>query len=227
MHCFGSLGSFKFLIIFSVLINYVNSLYFHLTRNERKCFIEEMPDETIFQGIYDVMVSKGSNSNEFIKTPAGFGMFVQVTNSEKKEVLSRNYGSSGKFSFTTDTPGEYTICMGSNATSSYNILFTNNQKLKVNFKIKVGEHTQNYREIAQKDELTEMELHLRRMIEQSTQIAREQNFQRYRETKFRSTSEDVSSRVLKWAVLQLIVLIAVGLYQMRHLRKFFEAKKLV
>jgi len=65
------------------------------------------------------------------------------------------------------------------------------------------------------------------MIEQSQGIAREQNFQRYRENKFRSSSEEISSKVLRWAVIQLAVLIVLGLYQMRHLRKFFEAKKLV
>merc|ERR1711937_1110707 len=117
--------------------------------------------------------------------------------------------------------------MGSNATSSYNILKTQHQRLRVSFTIKVGEHATNYREVAEKEDLTAMELHLRRLLEQAQQIAREQNFQRFRETKFRDTSDKVSSNVLRWAVIQLFVLILLGMYQMKHLKSFFEAKKLV
>ena len=154
-------------------------------------------------------------------------MTVTVHNPDQKEILSRSYGAEGKFSFTSDQPGEFLVCMGSNATSSFNILKSTQQRLRVNFKIKVGEHTQNYQEIAQQEELTEMQLHLRRMIEQTQGVAREQNFQRYRENKFRQQSEDISTKVLRWAVVQVVVLLCIGGYQMRHLRKFFEAKKLV
>lgn len=203
------------------------ALFFHLMRNEKKCFIEEMPEETIFQGHYSVKISKPNSMHEFVPTPSGFGMHVAVTNPDGREVLSRSYGSEGKFSFTSDLPGEYLVCMGSNITSSFNILKTNQQRLRVNFKIKVGEHSTNYQEMAQKEELTEMQLHLRRMLEQTQGIAREQNFQRYRENKFRASSEDISSKVLKWAVVQLVVLIVLGMYSMRHLKNFFQAKKLV
>ena len=64
-------------------------------------------------------------------------------------------------------------------------------------------------------------------IEQVGAVAREQNFQRFREQRFRKQSEEVNSRVMKWALAQVVILIGLGLYQMKHLRKFFEAKKLV
>ena len=40
-------------------------------------------------------------------------------------------------------------------------------------------------------------------------------------------NEDVNRKVWRWAVVQVLVLIGSGLYQVRHLQKFFEAKKLV
>jgi len=185
-----------------------------------------MPSDTIFHGIYDVKVSTGGSHN-FADTPPGFGMFVDVTNEQGRALLSRSYGSQGKFTFTSDINGEYMICMGSNTTSSFNMLKDTRQRLRVHFKIKVGEHTQNYKEIAQKDELTELELHVRKMIEQIGSIAREQNFQRFREQRFRKTSEEVNQRVMQWAFIQVTILMGLGFYQMRNLRKFFEAKKLV
>merc|ERR1711981_278741 len=214
-------------VFLSTLFLKAHGLYFHLYRNERKCFIEEMPEDTIFHGIYDVKISEVGNPHKFVETAAGFGMYVDVTNEDCRSVLSRSYGANGKFTFTSDIPGEYTICMGSNATSAFNMLKDTRNRLRVNFKIKVGEHTQNYHEIAKKNQLTEMETHLRKMIEQIGGIAREQNFQRFREERFRRQSQDVNSKLWKWGLVQVCVLVSVGLYQMRNLKKFFEAKKLV
>jgi hypothetical protein len=43
----------------------------------------------------------------------------------------------------------------------------------------------------------------------------------------RNTSESTNSRVMWWSLLQTIVLIGSGLYQIRHLQTFFKKKKLV
>jgi len=49
----------------------------------------------------------------------------------------------------------------------------------------------------------------------------------WREDRFRATSESTNQRVLWWAMAQTFLLVIVGFWQMRHLRSFFEAKKLV
>lgn len=49
----------------------------------------------------------------------------------------------------------------------------------------------------------------------------------YREERFRTTSESTNSRVLWWSLAQTCVLLAMGYWQLRHLKSFFEAKKLV
>ena len=73
-------------VIALVLINASNCLFFHLTRNEVKCFIEEMPGDTIFQGKYLVKIS-GNSPLEFEDTPPGFGMEVQAVYSPTKKVI--------------------------------------------------------------------------------------------------------------------------------------------
>nr|KAF6320228.1 transmembrane p24 trafficking protein 4 [Myotis myotis] len=59
------------------------------------------------------------------------------------------------------------------------------------------------------------------------QIQKEQDYQRYREERFRLTSESTNQRVLWWSITQTVILILTGIWQMRHLKSFFEAKKLV
>ena len=49
----------------------------------------------------------------------------------------------------------------------------------------------------------------------------------YREERFRSTSESTNQRVLWWSLAQTCILVVMGAWQMRHLKSFFEAKKLV
>ncbi|RXG72264.1 Transmembrane emp24 domain-containing protein eca, partial [Armadillidium vulgare] len=155
------------------------------------------------------------------------------------------YKSEGRFTFTSHTPGEHVICLYSNSTkwfsgsqltmqqSSYSLkrhsyypnIFYALQR--VHFDIQVGEHAIDYANVASKEKLTELQLRVRQLLDQVDQIAKEQNYQRYREERFRQTSENTNQRVLWWSIGQVLILVGMGFWQMRHLKSFFEAKKLV
>lgn len=152
----------------------------------------------------------------------GIGMHVEVRDSDDKVILSRVYSSQGRISFTSHTPGEHVICMYSNSTAWFN-----GAQLRVHLDIQVGEHAIDYANVAQKEKLTELQLRIRQLLDQVEQITKEQNYQRYREERFRHTSESTNSRVLWWSLAQTVVLVCMGFWQMRHLKSFFEAKKLV
>ena len=90
----------------------VESLYFHIRETERKCFIEEVPDETLVVGNwsetachyaiirrltvficfklgkYKVQVFD-KDANDYLPTPHGIGMHVEVRDPEQKVVLSK------------------------------------------------------------------------------------------------------------------------------------------
>ena len=66
----------------------VESLYFHIRETERKCFIEEVPDETLVVGKYKVQIFD-KDSNAYQPTPQGIGMHVEVKDPEQKIVLSK------------------------------------------------------------------------------------------------------------------------------------------
>nr|XP_040049154.1 transmembrane emp24 domain-containing protein 4 [Gasterosteus aculeatus aculeatus] len=199
------------------------ALYFHIEETERRCFIEEIPDETMVIGKYRTQLWEEQTSSFLPATP-GLGMHVEIKDPETKIILSRQYGSDGRFTFTSHTPGEHQICLHSNSTKM--ALFAV-RKLRVHLDIQVGEHTNNYPEIAAKDKLTELQLRVRQLLDQVEQIQKEQNYQRYREERFRVTSESTNQRVLWWSIAQTLILLATGAWQMKHLKGFFEAKKLV
>ncbi|XP_059963683.1 transmembrane emp24 domain-containing protein 4 [Mesoplodon densirostris] len=198
-------------------------LYFHIGETEKRCFIEEIPDETMVIGNYRTQMWD-KQKEIFLPSTPGLGMHVEVKDPEGKVVLSRQYGSEGRFTFTSHTPGDHQICLHSNSTRM--ALFAGG-RLRVHLDIQVGEHANNYPEIAAKDKLTELQLRARQLLDQVEQIQKEQDYQRYREERFRLISESTNQRVLWWSIAQTVILILTGIWQMRHLKSFFEAKKLV
>ncbi|KAM8972379.1 transmembrane emp24 domain-containing protein 4 [Pelodytes ibericus] len=212
-----------FSLIVMLQLGLSRSLYFHIGETEKRCFIEEIPDETMVIGNYKTQLWD-KQSETFLPSTPGLGMHVEVKDPDGKPILSRQYGSEGRFIFTSHTPGEHQICLHSNSTRMS--LFAGG-KLRVHLDIQIGEHTNNYPEIAAKDKLTELQLRVRQLLDQVEQIQKEQNYQRYREERFRLTSESTNQRVLWWSIAQTLILILTGIWQMRHLKSFFEAKKLV
>ncbi|CAF0727710.1 unnamed protein product [Didymodactylos carnosus] len=166
---------------------------------DRKCFIEEIPDETLVIGKYKVELLDPA-TNTFIPGGNGIGMHVEVKDPDEKLVLSKLYTSEGRFSFTSH---------------------------RVHLDIDIGEHAVDYGQISAREKLTELQLRVRQLLDQVEQITKEQNYQRYREERFRATSESTNQRVLWWSIAQLAILVLTGVWQMRHLKSFFEAKKLV
>ena len=68
-----------------------------------------------FAGKYKTQLFDETN-NDFMPASPGIGMHVEVTDPDKKILLSKYYASEGRFTFTSHTPGEHTICLHSNST---------------------------------------------------------------------------------------------------------------
>jgi len=203
------------------LVPFSSSLYFHIAETERKCFIEEIPEETMVVGNYKLQLYD-PRTNGFAPSSPEIGMHVEVRDPDDKIIMSKAYSSEGRFTFTSHAPGEHVICLYTNSTKWFS-----GTQLRVHLDIQVGEHAIDYASLAQKEKLTELQLRVRQLLDQVEQITKEQNYQRYREERFRQTSESTNSRVLWWSLGQTCILVAMGAWQMRHLKSFFEAKKLV
>ncbi|KAL5109009.1 Transmembrane emp24 domain-containing protein 4 [Taenia crassiceps] len=173
----------------------------HTTEGTSKCFIEEVPEDTPIAGTYSIAVLQ---DEQFVRSPK-HGVHVEVKDPEGNVVLSRMYSQEGRFVITSQTAGEYSICLSSSS----------------------SDWTKSLLEIASKEELNELELHIRQLLEQVATLAKDQDFQRAREEYFRRLSESINNRVTWWSVAQVLLLCLTGFFQMRNLRSFFLAKKLV
>jgi len=214
------LGNMLLFFVF-VALPVAQGLYFHIAETERKCFIEEIPDETMVIGNYKLQLYD-PRTNGFAPSSPEIGMHVEIRDPEDKIILSKVYSSEGRWTFTSHTPGEHVICLYTNSSKWFS-----GTQLRVHLDIQVGEHAIDYANVAQKEKLSELQLRVRQLLDQVEQITKEQNYQRYREERFRQTSESTNQRVLWWSLGQTCILVLMGAWQMRHLKSFFEAKKLV
>ena len=140
--------------------------------------------------------------NDYLPASPGIGMHVEVLDPEKKVILSKFYASEGRFTFTSHTPGEHHICLPTHSTKwslfaggrlvilflMFVFFFYIIQKIiyllnsiflqRVHLEILVGEHANDYAQIAAKDKVTELQLRMRQLLDQVDQITKEQAYQR-------------------------------------------------
>ncbi|CAO3613011.1 unnamed protein product [Cunninghamella echinulata] len=143
---------------------------------------------------------------------------VELPNGQ--DLVDRISGPSGRFTFTFAEFGDYSICLSIKSDSWFD-----STKTKITFDMDFDDPTGDSHD--HKETLNDMAKRIHELNERVQDIRREQFFQREREAEFRDQSELTNSRVVWWTVLQIIVLGVVCVWQMRHFKSFFVAKKLV
>ncbi|XP_037355858.1 transmembrane emp24 domain-containing protein 9-like [Talpa occidentalis] len=199
------------------------AVYLEVRELEEKCFIQEIPDGTVVIGKYKTELYDPA-MEKYQPSPQWINLFVFVKDPENKNLLARQYGPQGSFTFTSQSPGEHQICLH---LESIRFALFYDGKLTIHLDMQLGEHTNDYAEFETNDKLTQLHLRVQQLVEQVGLIQKEQEYQRWQEERFRQTSESTNQRVLWWSILQTLILVAIGVWQMRHLKGFFKAKKLV
>lgn len=207
----------------STCISQTSGIFFYMHETERKCFMEEIPKDTTLKAKYRIQLFDSATLGYLPATP-GIGIHVEVLDPRDKVMLSKFYASEGHFFFTSYAPGNHHICLSTNSTKWK--LFRGG-RMRVYLDIASGEPTVEDLQISAKNELLDFHTRTKHLVLIVEQISKEQAFQRVREEIFRRMSESTNQRVLWLASFQTIVLLFTGLWQMKHMRGFFEAKKLV
>ena len=67
---------------------------------------------------------------------------------------------------------------------------------------------------------------MRRLNDKMKDIMKEQEYQRVRELAFRATSESTNDRVKWWSIIQTVIMLTAGMWQIYHIRSHLKEKKL-
>ncbi|KAF9065336.1 emp24/gp25L/p24 family/GOLD-domain-containing protein [Rhodocollybia butyracea] len=201
---FKRLPSLWVLLLYSALA--ANALHFYLDANEKRCFIEELPTDTVVEGHYRAL--EWSEAQQKYMIDDNLGIHVEV---EQRP-------SDGKFTFTSHEAGDHSICLSTNYTSWFS-----STHIRLYLDIVVGstrpdtEHDRTH--------VSEVAAKVRDLNQKLEDIRREQQYQREREADYRDLSESTNSRAVWYSVVQIAVLILTCAWQLRHLKNFFEDRK--
>jgi len=226
-----------------VLVTCVHAIYFNLEDGQNRCFLEEVPKDTLILGRFKADISAlpggpavpgfqfagrpfgGIGAQQIQQqAPPGVGIKVTVTDPSGNLALQRDLPSEGRFALTSQMGGEFKICVQTNTSARW---FGSKQKLKLHLDIETGESATDYEDIAKQEHLSVLEIEVRKLNDRLRDVRAEQNYQRNREVAFRDTSESTNSRVMWWSIIQTSILVCAGMWQIFHLKSFFKSKKLV
>ncbi|DAZ94798.1 TPA: hypothetical protein N0F65_002411 [Lagenidium giganteum] len=185
---------------------------FDVRRRAEKCLSDEVAQGSLVVIHYNVIGTQQGKS----------GVSIVITDPLRKYLKQdSNIDTSSddihKFSFHADAGGSYSVCF-------FN---SNDNPVRVMLDFKHGVEAKDYTEVAKREHLMPVEKELRKMEDTVDEIHREMLYMREREAAMRSTNESTNSRVLWFSFLSIVVLLAMGVWQVFYLKKFFKSKKLI
>ena len=203
------------------------ALYFYVEGNTPKCFFEELPNDTLVTGHYTA--EEYDEQRQGWYTHEGLSVYISVDEvfDNDHRVVSQRGSHTGKFTFTAAEHGDHQICFTPSSNSGKSSWLTTalpNGGIRLTLDMAIGETSAI--ESSDKNKLEDLASRVKDLNARLNDIRREQVFQREREAEFRDQSETTNARVVRWILLQLVVLGVTCAWQLSHLRSFFIKQKL-
>ncbi|OAQ29671.1 hypothetical protein K457DRAFT_137551 [Linnemannia elongata AG-77] len=207
------------LVLLSILPS-VFGLYFYLEGSEQKCFTEELPKETMVIGEYTAE-EWSEEHNKFIHNKeVGIEVIVDELPSGNR-IYSQKLSPKGQFKFTSAESGQHAICLFTSTAGWFS-----STKIRLNLDLAIRDIMDDATE-ASEGTLSDLAQRVRELNHKVNDIRREQSYLRDHEREFRDKSEATNGHTVTWTIVQLVVLAITCAWQMRHLRGFFEARKMI
>ncbi|GAO18481.1 uncharacterized protein UV8b_07296 [Ustilaginoidea virens] len=209
------------------LASAAQALYFYVDASTPKCFFEDLPKDTLVVGHYSA--EEYDDRIHAWQQHTGLNIYISVDEvfDNDHRVVSQRGSSSGRFTFTAHESGDHKICFTPSSTSgrsSWLSAHGPNGGIKMKLDLVIGESGQI--QSSDKDKMEDIAGRVKDLNNRLIDIRREQVFQREREADFRDQSETTNARVIRWIIIQLIVIGLTCAWQLSHLRSFFIKQKL-
>eukprot|EP01063_Lacrimia_lanifica_P036477 TRINITY_DN7249_c0_g1_i1.p1 TRINITY_DN7249_c0_g1~~TRINITY_DN7249_c0_g1_i1.p1 ORF type:complete len:225 (+),score=97.76 TRINITY_DN7249_c0_g1_i1:55-675(+) len=186
---------------------------FPLKPREYKCFSEEFPPDHEFSA--DWAAEPGYAQLVDLKITNPFGQVLKEERAKDK----------GRIQLITTHGGVHTMCF-------YNRLvagapYKADAFRQISFKLNEGGDAKDYEDVAKVEHLRPIEVNLRMMEDTVRSIHADYQFFKDREMEMRDTSESTNSRSMWVTIISMTTFFLFGLWQVRHMKKYFQQKKLI
>lgn len=138
---------------------------------------------------------------------------------EAHELKYMNLGK-GSFQFQTKDAGLYSVCV-----ESHNDV--KGRGLKVFLDFNTGLMDTEYENIQKGFGLKDVEVNMVKLKRSAQDMLAKADYLQKQEMEYHKGLIQLNREVTMWPVVQVVILVATGYYQVRHLKQFFQAKRLV
>lgn len=184
---------------------------------EVRCFYESLKTGELLIGDVDTTVEK---SGSFVEDNAlTISITVDETFDDDQRVMNQKSSHSGDFAFTALESGEHRVCFK----PSYPVDTTSRIRMSIDFQIE----NVKVLDSKKKGSVEALKKRVGQLSNRLMTIRRQQDHIRENEAVFRNESETANSKIAFWSVVQILVLAAVCVFQLRYLKNFFVKQKVV
>ena len=196
--------SYKLFLFLNILllISCQQSIFrFNLEPNIEECFSEYFPDKTLV--IFEVASDEGKCR--------------YVLTNPKKVVIEDKQSVDYTYPFTTYEGGVYEIC----------ITNLERKKLEILFALKYGVGAKDYSSIARAKDLKPVDLALEKLSDRAKDMSHRISFSQSHENVFESFLDSISSKVMIFSSIVIVIMILVGYMETLYLKNFMRRRKII
>ena len=204
MRSYNHFLSYKLFLFLNILllISCQQSIFrFNLEPNIEECFSEYFPDKTLV--IFEVASDEGKCR--------------YVLTNPKKVVIEDKQSVDYTYPFTTYEGGVYEIC----------ITNLERKKLEIFFALKYGVGAKDYSSIARAKDLKPVDLALEKLSDRAKDMSHRISFSQSHENVFESFLDSISSKVMIFSSIVIVIMILVGYMETLYLKNFMRRRKII
>ncbi|KAG0203947.1 vesicle coat component [Mortierella sp. GBA30] len=219
---FTATVAISLLVLATSWLQPVNAIKFEMAGQEEHsalpmCISHYVDDET--QVVVKVKVGAGPHQKVSVEVTDDSEHQNQLW---KKDNLSQEMQ---RGAFLTKRAGDVVACFTNTLSDGYKPDPRYARIVDIDFEI--GSETIDYAKLAEAEKLKPMEVELRKLEDLVKDILDNMEHLQAREERMRNTNESTNARVQWFSTLTMFVLIALGLWQIFYLKRFFRKKRLI
>ena len=178
-----------------------SSFRFSLEPKNEECFSEYFPDKTLV--IYEISCYECKNK-------------YKLTN-PKNAIVEDKETDDFNYPFTTYEGGVYEIC----------ITNLDDKVANINFSVKSGVGAKDYSSIARAKDLKPVDLALEKLSDRAKDLSHRISFSQSHENIFENFLDSISSKVMTFSSIVIIIMIFVGYMETLYLKNFMRRRKII
>ncbi|KAJ9146322.1 hypothetical protein P3X46_028603 [Hevea brasiliensis] len=195
------------------LVPVAEALWLSIPSSGTKCVSEEIQNNVVVLADYYVI-----NEDRPEHTP---NVSARVTSPYGNNLHHNENVTHGQFAFTTSEAGNYMACFWLDSHQQQ----AGTTTLSLDWRIGIA--AKDWESVARKEKIEGVELDLRRLEGTVQSIHNNLIYLREREAEMREVSERTNARVAWLSIMSLGVCIVVSVFQLWHLKNYFQKKKLI